>query len=119
MVNEDKKVRLRISEILVAKIQERARVAAQQGDWNTVTHLLEEAKKEANGNEWLNSVINSIEVYAQNKQQQQFTKEAMYSSEKMQKRMVSNDELNMSYNYDIENEKAAYLRRKIERGKRF
>ena len=119
MVDEDKKVRLRISEILVAKIQERARVAAQQGDWNTVTHLLEEAKKEANGNEWLNSVINSIEVYAQNKQQQQFTKEAMYSSEKMQKRMVSNDELNMSYNYDVENEKASYLRRKIERGKRF
>ena len=107
------------TEILVAKIQERARVAAQRGDWNTVTHLLDEAKKEANGNEWLNSVINSIEVYAKNKQQQQFTKEAMYSSEKMQKRMVSNDELNMSYNYDVENEKASYLRRKIERGKRF
>ena len=34
-------------------------------------------------------------------------------------RMVSNDELNMSYNYDVENEKASYLRRKIERGKSF
>ena len=119
MVAEDEKVSLRTSEILVAKIQERARVAAQRGDWDTVTHLLEEARREAKDNEWLNSVINSIEVYAQNKQQQKFTKEAMYSSEKMQKRMVSNDELNMSYNYDIENEKAAYLRRKIERGKRF
>ena len=43
----------------------------------------------------------------------------MYSSEKMQKRMVSNDELNMSYDYNIENEKASYLRRKIERGKKF
>ena len=119
MVAEDEKVRLRISEIMVAKIQERARVAAQQGDWNTVHHLLNEARKEAKDNEWLNSVIDSIEVYAKNKQQQQFTKEAMYSSEKMQKRMVSNDELNMSYNYDVENEKASYLRRKIERGKRF
>lgn len=119
MVAEDEKVRLRISEIMVAKIQERARVAAQQGDWNTVHHLLNEARKEAKGNEWLNSVINSIEVYAKKKQQQQFSKEAMYSSEKMQKRMVSNDELNMSYDYNIENEKASYLRRKIERGKKF
>ena len=119
MVAEDEKVKLRISEILIAKIQERARVAAQMGDWNTVSHLLNEARKQAKDNEWLNSVIDSIEVYAKNRQQQQFTKEAMYSSEKMQKRMVSNDELNMSYNYDVENEKASYLRRKIERGKRF
>ena len=119
MVAEDEKVRLRISEILVAKIQERAREAAQLGDWNTVSYLLDEARKEAKDNEWLNSVIDSIEVYAKNKQQQQFSKEAMYSSEKMQKRMVSNDELNMSYDYNVENEKHAYLRRKTERGKRF
>ena len=119
MVAEDEKVRLRISEILVAKIQERAREAAQLGDWNTVTYLLDEARKEAKDNQWLNSVIDSIEVYAKNKQQQQFSKEAMYSSEKMQKRMVSDDELNMSYDYNVENEKQAYLRRKTERGKRF
>ena len=112
-------MKLRISEILIAKLQERAREAAQLGDWNTVSYLLDEARKEAKDNEWLNSVIDSIEVYAKNKQQQQFSKEAMYSSEKMQKRMVSNDELNMSYNYDVENEKHAYLRRKTERGKRF
>ena len=37
----------------------------------------------------------------------------MYSSEKMQKRMVSDDELNMSYNYDVENEKQAYLEEKL------
>ena len=89
---------------MVSKIQDQARVAAQQGDWNTVHHLLNEARKEAKDNQWLNSVIDSIEVYAKNKQQQQFSKEAMYSSEKMQKRMVSDDELNMSYNYDVENE---------------
>ena len=111
-------MKLRISEILIAKF--RKELAWQQmGDWNTVSHLLNEARKQAKDNEWLNSVIDSIEVYAKNRQQQQFTKEAMYSSEKMQKRMVSNDELNMSYNYDVENEKASYLRRKIERGKRF
>ena len=69
--------------------------------------------------EWTVQVHKPQQPARKNKQQQQFTKEAMYSSEKMQKRMVSNDELNMSYNYDVENEKASYLRRKIERGKRF
>ena len=73
---------------------------------------MKEAKVIAKGNEWLNSIINSIEIYAINRQKQQFSKEAIYSSEKMQKRMVSHDELNMSYDYDVEKEKASYLRRK-------
>ena len=63
--------------------------------------------------------INENDLIDPNNIYQQFSKEAMYSSEKMQKRMVSNDELNMSYDYNVENEKHAYLRRKIERGKRF
>ena len=37
----------------------RARIAAKIGDWNTVNHLLNEAKVIAKGNEWLNSIINS------------------------------------------------------------
>ena len=43
----------------------------------------------------------------------------MYSSEKMNKRLVSDDELNMSYDIDLESGKHTYLRRKSERGKRF
>jgi len=119
MIAEDEKIRLRVSEILVAKIQEKARVAAKLGDWKTVNNLLEEAREEAKDNEWLNAVINSIEVYAKERKEQQFTKETMYSSEKMQKRLVSKDEINMSYNFDIEDQKASYLRRKIERGRKF
>ena len=40
----------------------------------------------------------------------------MYSSAKIDKRLVANNEEN--WNMDEENLKAAYLRRKIERGKR-
>ena len=39
--------------------------------------------------------------------------------EKMNKRLSSHDEINMSYDFNVENEKAAYLRRKMERGKKF
>ena len=43
----------------------------------------------------------------------------MYSSDKMNKRLVSDDEINMRYDHGVENDKASYLRRKIERGKKF
>jgi hypothetical protein len=36
----------------------------------------------------------------------------------MSKRMVSADEMDLNYSLDLESEKAAYLRRKTERGKR-
>ena len=37
----------------------------------------------------------------------------------MNKRLVSDDEINMSYDINSESEKQSYLRRKTERGKRF
>ena len=80
---------------------------------------ISEARKEAKDHEWLNSVLDSLEVYAKAKKSEQFSKEAMYSSDKMNKRLVSNDEINMRYDYDIESDKEAYLRRKMERGRKF
>jgi len=119
MIATDPEVELRFREILVARYQERARESAKLGDWASVEMYLDSAKEVAKDNEWLLSVIDSIEKYAKQRKQQEFSKEAMYSSEKMQKRLASDDELNMSYDYNIESEKQAYLRRKTERGKRF
>ena len=118
-IAEDEKVKLRLTEITVARFQERAREAARSGDWATAQYYIDEARKEAKDNEWLNSVIDSIEVYAKKRQQENFSKEAMYSAEKMNKRLVSDDEINMSYDINFESEKQSYLRRKTERGKRF
>ena len=119
MIATDPEVELRFREILVARYQEKAREAAKLGDWASVQMYLDYAREVAKDNEWLLSVIDSIEKYAKQRKQEEFSKEAMYSSEKMQKRLASDDELNMNYDYDIENEKQAYLRRKTERGKRF
>ena len=118
-IAEDEKVRLRITEINVARFQERAREAARSGDWALTDFFINEARREAKGNEWLNSVIDRLEVYAKQRQRENFSKEALYSSDKMNKRLVSNDELDMNYSIDLESSKNAYLRRKVERGKRF
>ena len=115
----DEKVRLRITEINVARFQDRAREAARVGDWALTEFFIREARREAKGNEWLNSVIDRLEVYAKDRQRQNFSKEALYSSDKMNKRLVSDDEINMNYSIDLESSKNAYLRRKVERGKRF
>lgn len=118
-IAEDEKVRLRITEINIARFQERAREAARSGDWALTDFFINEARREAKGNEWLNSVIDRLEVYAKERQRENFSKEALYSSEKMNKRLVSKDELDMNYSIDLESSKNAYLRRKVERGKRF
>lgn len=118
-IAEDEKVRLRITEINVARFQERAREAARTGDWALTEFFINEARREAKDNEWLNSVIDRLETYAKDRQSENFSKEALYSSEKMNKRLVSDDELNMNYSLDLESSKNAYLRRKVERGKRF
>ena len=90
----------------------RAREAARVGDWALTEFFIREARREAKGNEWLNSVIDRLEVYAKDRQRENFSKEALYSSEKMNKRLVSDDELNMSYDIDFESGKHTYLRRK-------
>ena len=62
--------------------------------------------------------LQSLEKYSRRRQTMQFSKEALYSADKMGKRLVARDELSASYSADIEAQKAAYLRRKTERGKR-
>ena len=119
MIAEDEEVKMRVAEILVAQHQENARTVARQGDWGRVNFILNEARAVAKDHEWLHKVIDSIEVYAKQKKTEEFSKEAMYSSEKMNKRLSSHDEINMSYDFNVENEKAAYLRRKMDRGKKF
>ena len=117
-VSEDKKVKSRISEILVATFQRQAREAAQRGDWERVERIIAEAKLAASDDLWMKESLQSLEKYSRRRQTMQFSKEALYSADKMGKRLVARDELSASYSADIEAQKAAYLRRKTERGKR-
>ena len=117
-VAEDEKVRRRVGELLVAYYQREAGGAARIGDWPRVERIVAAAKLASRDNEWVQQSLVELEKYAHQKQRQQFAKEARYSANRMSKRMVASDEMDLNYSLDIEAEKAAYLRRKTERGKR-
>ena len=117
-VAEDEKVRRRVGELLVAYYQRESADAARVGDWPRVERIVAEAKLASQDNEWMQQSLAELEKYAHRKQREQFAKEARYSARVMSKRMVSADEMDLSYSLDLESEKAAYLRRKTERGKR-
>ena len=118
VVAEDEKVRRRVGELLVAYYQRESADAARVGDWPRVERIVAEAKLASQDNEWMQQSLAELEKYAHRKQREQFAKEARYSARVMSKRMVSADEMDLSYSLDLESEKAAYLRRKTERGKR-
>ena len=117
-IMENEKVISRASELLVASYQREAREAAQAGDWIRVDQIIAQAKIVANDDQWMQTLIASLEKYSRRRQREQFSKEAIYSSEKMNKRLVAEDESRIMYSIDREIGKAAYLRRKAERGKR-
>ena len=78
-----------------------------------------EGRKIARDNEWLQNSLSELQVYATRRQRDEFSKEAFYSSDKMNRRLSSHSEMS-SNSYDVSDEydKKAYLRRKIARGKR-
>ena len=117
-VMENEKVKTRISEMLVANYQQQAREAAQRGDWIRVDQVVAQAKEVAKDDAWMRQSLQMLEKYSRQRQREQFSKEALYSADKMNKRLVADDESRVSYSMNIEAEKAAYLRRKMERGKR-
>jgi Ca-activated chloride channel family protein len=117
-IPEDTKVKSRASELIVAAYQEEAHAAARRGDWEQVDQIIAKAENSAVGDLWMTEALRALQNYSKNRQQEQFSKEALYSAEKMNKRLVSNDESFLDYSRNIEAEKAAYLRRKTERGKR-
>ena len=117
-VAENEKVKSRISEILVARFQREAREAAQIGDWDRVDEIITEAKLAAEGDEWISKSISALEVYSRQRDRELFSKEALYSAEYMEKRLLSEDE-DRSWNIPLEASKLPFLRRKLQRGKRW
>lgn len=117
-VLENEKVKSRIAEMLVASYQQEAREAAQAGDWERVDSIVARAKIIAKDDLWMQNSIASLEKYSRRRQREQFSKEALYSSDRMNKRLVADDEAHVSYSIGSELRKASYLRRKTERGKR-
>ena len=52
----------RVAELNAAELQERARSAAQRGDWEQVQHLLQKLRAEAVSSPWLSASIGELEA---------------------------------------------------------
>ena len=117
-IEENEKVKARLEELMVSEYQRKAIEAARAGNWGEVDHLVFEAKQVAKNNPWMRASLASLEEYSKRRQQKHFAKAAMYASDRMNKRLVSKDELDSNYDVNFEASKNLYLRRKTERGKR-
>jgi Ca-activated chloride channel homolog len=108
----------RKAELNAADLQEQARSAAQRGDWNRVQRLLQELRVQAIGSPWLSASIAELEAYAHRQERELFSKEALYKAGAMRHRLAAFDE-RLVWSADLEAEKASFLRRKLEQGRRF
>jgi Ca-activated chloride channel family protein len=114
----DPNVRSRVAEVRAANLQERARIAARQQDWGQVEELLQELRKEVAHSPWLAVTISELERYARERETDSFSKEALYSAQKMRTRLAEKNEI-VSWSFSAETDKSSFLRRKSEQGKRF
>ena len=91
-------------------INEEAREAAQTGDWERVDRIV--AKKVvAKDDAWMRQSLQMLEKYSRQRQREQFSKEALYSADKMNKRLVSDDESRVSYSMNIEAESCIFKKK--------
>ncbi len=65
MIQEDKKVKTRISEVIVSNYQQEAKEAAKQNDWSRVDRIISEAKKFAADDPWMSQSLHSLEKYSE------------------------------------------------------
>ncbi len=112
-VAEDDLVARRAQELDAAKLQEEARQAANEGDWGRVDGLLVQARHAAPKNRWVQESLGILEGYARRREQQAFSKEAYFKSQKMRRRLSSQREGRWS----SDEEAPSYLRRKREQGR--
>ena len=113
-VAEDLLVKRRVEELAVARMQEKARLAALEGDWATVDFLLEQIKNLGVDNEWVREIERELRLLARRHDRVMFAKEARYASSKMSSRLASMDEMDQPLSADVPD----FLRRKMAQGKR-
>jgi Ca-activated chloride channel family protein len=116
---EDERIRQRAQELRAADLQEEARIAARQREWNRVDELLDSARIESADNPWIVRTLDALERYARQRHTEAFSKEAMYSAAKYRSRLADPSDTDLAgYDASAESAKARYLRRKMQQGKR-
>ncbi len=112
---EDELVARRAQEVSFAQHQRYAATAACAGDWARVDTVLQCARDEAKGNEWLTASLASLEQYAATRDREKFAKESAYKSARMMTRLAARDE-EPTYAALSEFARPSFLRRLPEEG---
>jgi hypothetical protein len=111
-------VSMRAAELEAATLQEQGRLAVQRGDWDQAQYFLRELRTFAQGNPWLLASVEQLQRYADRREAEHFSKEAKYTAEKLRSRLAAQNE-EVAWSEGIDDNKASFLRRKREQGRRF
>lgn len=110
---EDETVARRFGEIEAGRLQQQARLAALDGNWDAVDRILTQIREMAGSNAWVSGMLDEIERLAQRRDRERFSKEAMYSAESLSSRL---SEVGESYDMSAEARRASYLEKKLRHG---
>jgi len=113
----DELVQRRLTELAAAEAMTRMREAAARGEWDTVDRLLEDARRQFAGNEWVAAMLEAMKAIADVRSRERLLKESTYSSGKLRFRLAAKDE-DVHLCLDTESTGPSYLRRKPAQGKK-
>jgi len=111
----DPLVRARQAELAAARMLDRARLAADSGDWEAIERMIEEAKTLYADQPWVLEVVATMSDLARARDAARFSKESLYSSGKMSRRVSAKGEMLASR--AAEASVPSFLRRKKAQGK--
>jgi Ca-activated chloride channel family protein len=112
----DELVQRRLTELRAARLQRRARAAADDGNWAEAERMLNEVEALAADHPWIQQTVQQTHALLTRRDRMRFGKEMLYASRSMSQRLAEADE-GAEYSIEVESSKAAYLRRKGYQGR--
>lgn len=117
VIPADELVQRRFVEVEAADLQREAYKAAGERNWGKVACMLDELETRARDNPWLQQTIGVLRTLLEQRDQVRLEKELMYSARSLKSRLTEFDE-RVSFSLHLEAEKPAFLRRKVQQGRR-
>ena len=108
---------LRFSEIESADLQRLARDAVARRDWDAVERMLADLNRRAADNPWLLDTLKLMGALLEQRDHVRMEKELQYTAHAMKTRLVDLNETSWVGSRQ-ESEKVAFLRRKVQQGRR-
>ena len=117
---QNETVTARRQELRAAKLQDMARTAARQRNWPAVERLINQARKEAGDNEWVEKSLRALERISRQRDVERFSKESAFMAQKMRSRLAPQNDANpREWSQDSQASLPSFLRKKPIQGRNF